>query len=171
MQRLAFNASRAQDDTVGQRTALPGTYRTSAEHPRVFVTPSDLRDMVARINTPGSFSAQIFPRLANQVRTHLAAEIDWDAVYSGCDIDLYLHAFSYEQAGGYASETRTESQMGTALNVRPGMSPPAGAAIVASRLALYAALVKAGAQAPAGAPTADQAAALAKRILGESRVS
>jgi len=45
------------------------------------------------------------------------------------------------------------------------MLPPAGAAIVASRLALYAALVKAGAKPPAGAPTVDQAAALAKRIL------
>jgi hypothetical protein len=45
------------------------------------------------------------------------------------------------------------------------MLPPAGAAIVASRLTLYAALVKGGAKAPAGSPPADQAAALAKRIL------
>jgi hypothetical protein len=37
--------------------------------------------------------------------------------------------------------------------------------VVASRLALYAALVKAGAALPAGAPRADQATALAKRIL------
>jgi hypothetical protein len=37
--------------------------------------------------------------------------------------------------------------------------------VVASRLALYAALVKAGAVVPVGAPGVDQAAALAKRIL------
>ncbi len=43
--------------------------------------------------------------------------------------------------------------------------PPSGAAVVAARLALYAALVKAGAIVPAGAPAADPAAALARRIL------
>jgi hypothetical protein len=42
---------------------------------------------------------------------------------------------------------------------------PAGGAVVASRLALYAALAKAVAVAPQGAPNQDQAAALAKRIL------
>ncbi len=157
--------SRAQADTVEQQTALPGTYTRSAEHPRVFLTPSDLRDMVTRINTPGSFSAQIFSKLANQVKTHLAANIDWDAVYSGCDIETYLYSFSFEGPKEHADPASTETQLRAALHVKPGLLPPSGAAIAASRLALYAALVKAGAKTPAGAPTADQAAALAKRIL------
>jgi hypothetical protein len=48
---------------------------------------------------------------------------------------------------------------------RLGVKAPAGAAVVASRLALYAALVKAGAMPPGGSPGSDAAAALAKRIL------
>jgi hypothetical protein len=51
------------------------------------------------------------------------------------------------------------------MNVKPGMAAPSGAAIIASRQALYAALVRAGAKAPADSPTADQAVALSKRIL------
>ena len=153
----------AQDS--GAYPSLSGAYRSSSQHPRVFVTPAELTDMVTRINAPGSFSAQNFSRLANQVKAHLAANVDWDAVYSGCDLDIYLHTFSYEPATGYANEVRTGSQMSTAMNVRQGMLPPAGDAIVASRLALYAALLKGGAKAPAGAPDAGQAAALAKRIL------
>ena len=145
--------------------ALSGAYISSAQHPRVFVTSAELTDMVTRINAPRSFSAQNFSRLANQVKSHLAAKVDWDAVYSGCDLDIYLHAFSYEPASGYANEIRAESQLTTALHVKPGLAPPAGAAIVASRLALYAALINAGAKTPAGAPTADQGTALAKRIL------
>jgi hypothetical protein len=138
--------SRAQADTVEQQTALPGTYTRSAEHPRVFLTPSDLRDMVTRINTPGSFSAQIFSKLANQVKTHLAANIDWDAVYSGCDIETYLYSFSFEGPKEHADPASTETQLRAALHVKPGLLPPSGAAIAASRLALYAALVKAGAR-------------------------
>jgi hypothetical protein len=153
----------AQDS--GAYPSLAGAYRSSSQHPRVFVTPAELTDMVTRINAPGSFSGQNFPRLASQVKAHLAANVDWDAVYSGCDLDIYLHTFSYEPATGYANEVRTGSQMSTAMNVRQGMLPPAGAAIVASRLALYAALVKEGAKTPAGAPDAGEAAALAKRIL------
>jgi hypothetical protein len=74
--------------------ALSGAYISSAQHPRVFVTSAELTDMVTRINAPRSFSAQNFSRLANQVKSHLAAKVDWDAVYSGCDLDIYLHAFS-----------------------------------------------------------------------------
>jgi hypothetical protein len=144
--------------------ALSGAYISSAQHPRVFVTSAEL-DMVTRINAPRSFSAQNFSSLANQVKSHLAAKVDWDAVYSGCDLDIYLHAFSYEPATGYANEIRAESQLTTAMNVKPGLASPAGAAIVASKLALYAALINAGAKTPAGAPTADQGTALAKRIL------
>ena len=145
--------------------SLPGAYASSKEHPRVFTTPADLKDLVSRINTTGSFSAQNFARLMNQVKSHLAANVDWDAAYSGCDIDTYLHAFSYESAGGYAEQMRSASQLSAALNVKAGLSPPAGAAIVAARLALYAGLVKAEAKTPPGAPTADQAAPLSKRIL------
>jgi hypothetical protein len=45
------------------------------------------------------------------------------------------------------------------------MAPPHGAAIVAGRAVLYAALIDAGAAPPAGATSATDAAAFAKRIL------
>jgi hypothetical protein len=145
--------------------SLSGAYTSSAAHPRVFTTQADLDDLVTRINSPGSFSAQSFETLAGQVKKDLAAPIDWDATYSGCDLDVYLHAFSYEPTSGYADEIRTPDQLRSAMNVAAGASPPTGAAIVASRSALYAALIKAGANGPAGGPSADQAVALARRIL------
>jgi hypothetical protein len=157
---LLPSATRAQD-----YPELSGTYTSSAQHPRVFVTPAELTNIVRRINSTGSFSAQTFSKLANKVQADLAANVDWDAVYSGCDLDIYLHTFSYEPASGYANETRAESQLSTAMNVKPGMSSPAGAVIVASRLALYAALVKAGARTPTDVPSDGQAVALAKRVL------
>lgn len=144
---------------------LAGTYISQAQHPRVFMTPADLDDLVTRINTPGAFSAQSFVRLTEQIKKDLMAKTDWEATYSGCDIDIYLHAFSVEPTGGYAGEIRDENQLRTALQVRPGMSPPHGAAIVASRLALYAMLVKAGARPPEAAPDTSDAVALAKKIL------
>jgi hypothetical protein len=110
--------------------SLPGAYSSSKEHPRVFTTPAELKDQVSRINTAGSFSAQNFARLMDQVKSHLAAKVDWDAAYSGCDLDTYLHAFSYEPAGGYAEQMRSASQLSAAMNVKPGLIPPAGAAIV-----------------------------------------
>jgi hypothetical protein len=145
--------------------SLAGSYTSSALHPRVFITQADMNDMVTRINSSGSFSAQSFVRLSNKVKADLAANVDWDAVYSGCDLDIYLHAFSYEPTTGYADEIRTTSQLGSAMHVKEGMAPPTGAAIVASRLAIYAALVKSGAKAPTGGPSSGEAAALAKRIL------
>ncbi|HWO31764.1 MAG TPA: hypothetical protein VNO32_23460, partial [Candidatus Acidoferrum sp.] len=145
--------------------SLAGSYTSSALHPRVFITQADMNDMVTRINSSGSFSAQSFARLSNKVKADLAANVDWDAVYSGCDLDIYLHAFSYEPTTGYADEIRTTSQLGSAMHVKEGMAPPTGAAIVASRLAIYAALVKSGAKAPTGGPSSGEAAALAKRIL------
>jgi hypothetical protein len=51
------------------------------------------------------------------------------------------------------------------MHGKPGLAPPHGAAIVAARAALYAALIKAGAAQPRGAPLATDAAAFAKRIL------
>jgi hypothetical protein len=145
--------------------SLAGSYTSSAQHPRVFITPTDMKDMVTRINSSGSFSAQSFARLSNKVKADLAANVDWDAVYSGCDLDIYLHAFSYEPTTGYADEIRTTSQLGSAMHVKEGMAPPTGASIVASRLAIYAALVKSGAKAPTGGPSTGEAAVLAKRIL------
>jgi hypothetical protein len=144
---------------------LSGTYSSSAQNPRVFTTRADLNDLIARINSPGSLSAQAFVRLSDQIKRDLAAKTDWDATYSGCDLDVYLHAFSYEPMTGYADEIRTADQLRLAMNVKPAASPPAGAAIVAARLALYAALVKMGGNTPAGAPLSDEAAALSKRIL------
>jgi hypothetical protein len=145
--------------------SFAGSYTSSAQHPRVFITPADMNDIVTRINSSGSFSAQSFVRLSNKVKADLAANVDWDAVYSGCDLDIYLHAFSYEPTTGYADEIRTTSQLGSAMHVKEGMAPPTGAAIVASRLAIYAALVESGAKAPKGGPSSGEAAALAKRIL------
>lgn len=149
----------------GAYPSLRGAYRSSPQHPRVFMTPADINDLVGRINSPGSFSAQNFVRLSNQIKADLAAHVDWDAVYSGCDLDIYLHAFSYEPPGGYADEIRSASQLSAAMHVKSGLTPPNGAAIAASRLALYAVLVKTGVHAPPGSPPSGQAAALAKRIL------
>jgi len=149
----------------GAYPVLSGVYRSSAQHPRVFMTQDDLNDLVTRINSPNSFSSQTFSKLADRVKSHLATKVDWDAVYSGCDLDIYLHAFSYEPTTGYADEIRTTSQLASAMHVKEGMLPPTGAAIVAARLAIYAALVKSGAKAPIGWPASGEAAALAKRIL------
>jgi hypothetical protein len=166
---LLFCASLATTQTFAQEPvaypALSGAYTSSAQHPRVFMTEAYLNDLVARINSPGSFAAQNFIKLSDKVKAHLAANVDWDAAYSGCDIDIYLHAFSYEPTGGYTDQMRSASQLSAAMRVRPGMAAPTGGAMVASRLALYSVLVKAGAKAPAGASAADQAAAVAKRIL------
>jgi hypothetical protein len=144
---------------------LSGAYTGSGQHPRVFTTQADLNDLVKRINSPGSFSTQKFAKLASQVKNDLAAKVDWDATYSGCDLDIYLHAMSIEETRGYGSEVRSQDQMRSGLKVSPNFSAPAGAAPVASRLSLYAALVKAGAAVPTAAPTATDAAALGKRIL------
>jgi hypothetical protein len=146
--------------------SISGSYRTFAGHPHVLATPSELKELAARIIQPASYSAARFRQLASQAARDLAAPNDWDATYSGCFIGPYLYAFSYEPQDGHAAETHA------ALKLDANTKAPAGAAIVASRLALYAALVKAGAQAPAGAPDPDQAAALAERILlARSRIA
>jgi hypothetical protein len=139
---------------------LAGAYRSLAQHPRVFATTAELQELAARINRAGSYSMQRFHGLAAQVQQDLAAPIAWDAAYSGCNIGVYLYAFSYEPQDGNAAE-----MVRSALHIDANIRPPAGAAVVASRLALYAALAKAGAHPTAGAPSAEQAAALARRIL------
>ena len=139
--------------------SIAGSYRPLAQHPRVFTTAAEMKDLVTRINRAGSYSAKRFVQLSSQIARDLAAQNDWDATYSGCFVGPYLYAFSYEPQDGHDAETHA------ALKLPPGAKGPAGGAVMASRLALYAALVKAGAVAPSGSPAADLAAALAKRIL------
>jgi hypothetical protein len=73
-----FFASTIPQETLAQQSAtypaFSGTYRSSAPHPRVFATQADLEGMVARINTPGSFSAQNFIKLSDKVKAHLATD-------------------------------------------------------------------------------------------------
>lgn len=138
---------------------LSGAYRSLAEHPRVFMTPADLKDLVARINRPRSYSMQRFSLLVTKIKSDLASGTDWDVTYAGCDGWIYQYIFSYEPQDHHEAEIRSH------LQIPPGAKAPAGGAVVAARLALYAALVKAGATAPPGAPSADGAAAAAKRIL------
>lgn len=144
--------------------ALSGTYRSSTQHPRVFMTQADVEDLVKRINVRGTFSAQSYAKLASQVKKDLTGNTDWEATYSDCDGEIYLRGFSFEAKPAYGND-RTEAQLEAAMHVRPGARAPHGAAIAASRMALYAVLAGAGATAPADAPAADQAAMQAKRIL------
>lgn len=147
---------------------ISGSYRALDEHPRVFMTAGEIKDIVSRINRPGSYSAKRFGWLTRQIAQDLASRIDWDATYSGCDDvgkgGVYLQGFSYEPPPGYGTALN-ESQLDAAMHVPVGQLAPDGAAVVASRLALYAALVKAGAVVPKGSPEPGQAAVLAKRIL------
>jgi hypothetical protein len=138
---------------------LAGAYRSVAGHPRVFTTASELQDMVARINRPGSYSEQRFAALAGKIKQDLASGIDWSIAYAGCNGHIYQYTFSYEPQDGQ------EADMRAALNVAANVRYPTGAAVVASRLALYATLAKRGAHLPPGSPSGDDAAALAKRIL------
>jgi len=138
---------------------LVGTYHRLAEHPRVFMTAADLKDLAARINRQGSYSMRRFGLLAEQIKRDLGSGIDWDVTYTGCEGGVYQYVFSYEPQDHHDAETRAQ------LQIAPGAKAPAGGAVVAARLALYAALVKAGAAMPPGAPSAEVAAALAKRIL------
>jgi hypothetical protein len=142
---------------------LTGGYASSQQHPRVFMTKADVADLAARINVSGSYSARRFGQLAAQVTRDLASGKDWDAAYSGCNTDTYNYAFSYEPQTVHGDDhvAKVRSDMALASSA----TPPGGAAVVASRTALYAALVTAGAHAPKDAPAPAQAAALARRIL------
>jgi hypothetical protein len=137
---------------------LSGGYTSSRAHPRVFITQGELRSLARRIAVADSYSARRFALLAQRIARDLAAQTDWQATYSGCNAGVYQYAFSYEPQDGHATEVHA------ALQLAPSATAPAGAAVIASRLALYAALIKAGAPAPSGAPSAEQAAALATRI-------
>jgi hypothetical protein len=137
---------------------LAGSYH-SLTHPGVFMTGDELKDISSRINRKGSYSGQRFGLLAKQIKQDLKSGIDWDVTYSGPIPGVYEYTFSYEPQDEHEAETRA------ALTIPAGAKAPAGAAVVASRLALYAALLKAGATPPEGSPGSDVAAALAKRIL------
>ncbi|MGG1948446.1 hypothetical protein AB1286_32575 [Trinickia sp. NRRL B-1857] len=136
-----------------------GAYSSLAMHPGVFMTPKEVKDIASRIDRPNSYSRHRFDLLAAKIAQDLKSGIDWDVTYSGGDPSVYQYSFSYEPQDGHDAQTRA------ALNVPSGIKAPAGAAVVASRLALYAALVNAGAVPPPGAPGAAEPAALAKRIL------
>jgi hypothetical protein len=45
--------------------ALSAEYTSTKEHPRVFLTPRELQDLVTRVNRTGSFSARIFAKLSD----------------------------------------------------------------------------------------------------------
>jgi hypothetical protein len=151
-------APRPLDPPYPSVPKLGGTYR-SLTHPGVFMTAAELQDIAARINRKGSYSELRFGLLARRIKQDLNSGIDWDVTYSGPLPVVYEYTFSYEPQDQHDADTRA------ALTIRPGAKAPAGAAIVASRLALYATLVKAGAMPPAGSPGSDEATALAKRIL------
>src|SRR5580692_5857702 len=138
---------------------LGGSYRGLTQHPGVFMTGDELKDMASRINRHGSYSMRRFDLLAKQIAKDLKSGIDWDVTYSGPDAGVYEYVFSYEPQDKHDAETRA------ALKIPAGVKAPAGAAVVASRLSLYAALLKAGAAAPPGAPGANESIAVAKRIL------
>jgi hypothetical protein len=125
---------------------LAGVNHHLAEHPRVFITATDLKDLAARINRPGSYSMRRFGLLAEQIKRDLGSGIDWDVTYAGCEGGVYQYVSSYEPQDHHDAETRAQ------LQIAPGAKAPAGGAVVAARLALYAALVKAGAAMPPGAP-------------------
>jgi len=143
---------------------LAGSYSSLNAHPRVFDTSDELQDIARRVSTSGSFSSGRYAALADRVRRDMVAKVDWQATYSGCDVEIYLRGFAYEQKPAYGND-RSDDELRRAMNGRPELAPPHGAAIVAARAALYAALLHfGGAQLP-GAPSAGDAAAFAKRIL------
>ena len=143
---------------------LAGRYVRLDAHPRVFDTREELQDIARRANSPATFTSSRFSALADRVRRDIAAHVDWQATYSGCDLEIYLRGFSYEQKPAYGND-RSDDELRAAMHGNPGLAPPHGAAIVAARAALYAALVQAGAVPPPGAAPAADTAAFAKRIL------
>lgn len=159
---LAFSPALGEPKTTpgAKQPRLAGAYVSREEHPRVFTTRAGLHELANRINTPGNYSARRYDQLAARIATDLATGKAWDAAYTGCNIETYLYAFSYEpQDAQHAAKIHSD------LQLDPSTEAPAGAAIVASRLALYAALAEAGASLPPNAPDPKSAADLAKRIL------
>jgi hypothetical protein len=162
---LVFPEAPPPRDTPASYPPLAGTYAITAPHPRVFVSREQLEAMAARIGKAGdSFSARRFAGLSNWVRRELVANLDWDATYSGCDMEIYLRSFAFEPKPAYGND-RSDDDLRKAMQGRARTMPLHGAAVVAARLALYAALVNAGAAVAGGGPSPEQAGTLAKRIL------
>ena len=157
---LTVSAHSQSSSAKPQVPIVSGTYNPSQTYPRVFTTQAELNALVARITAPSSYSAARFRDLSAKIKADLQSHIDWNETYSGCRQKTYLFAFSYEpQEAQFIPTLRTD------LATPVGSDPPAGAAVVAARLALYAALVQAGAKPPPDAPTAATASVLAKQIL------
>ena len=143
---------------------VAGHYTSLDAHPRVFDRREELQDIARRTGKPGTYSSGRYAALANRVRRDLGTKVDWQATYSGCDLEIYLRGFAYEQKPAYGND-RSDDELRAAMRGKPSLAPPHGAAIVAARAALYAALMKEGAAQLSGAPSASDAAAFAKRIL------
>jgi len=143
---------------------LTGRYASLDSHPRVFDTREELQDIARRSSKQGTYSSGRYVALADRVRRDRSAKVDWQATYSGCDLEIYLRGFAYEQKPAYGND-RSDDQLRAAMHGKPDLAPPHGAAIVAARAALYAALIKEGAAQLPGSPSANDAAAFAKRIL------
>lgn len=143
---------------------VAGEYRSMNAHPRVFNTHAELEDVARRAGRSGSYTAGRYRALAERVRRDMAAKVDWQSTYAGCDVEIYLRAFSFEQKPAYGND-RSEAELRAALNSKPNLAPPHGAAIVADRAALYAALVEAGAPALPGGLSSADAATFAKQIV------
>src|SRR5262249_25313165 len=111
---------------------VDGHYTSVSGHPRVFDTQADLDDIARRASIAASFTARRFRALAARVRADLAAKTDWSATYAGCDLEIYLRAFAYEQKPAYGND-RSDEQLKRALRSRADLAPPHGAAIVAAR--------------------------------------
>jgi hypothetical protein len=143
---------------------VPGEYRPLNAHPRVFNTRAELEDIAKRAGVAQSYTASRYRALADRVRSDIAAKVDWQSIYSGCDVEIYLRAFSFEPKPAYGND-RSEDDLRAALHGKPGLAPPHGAAIVADRAALYAALLNAGAPVLPGEPSSADAAAFSKGIV------
>ena len=148
-----------------QLPRLQGMWQPPTASPRVFDTPEDIHATAAATKEPGSYTAKMWAKLTSRAKDYVHSNADWGATYSGCDLDLYLRSFSFGSSGGYSSETRSDAQIAAAMHPAEGKSAPRGAAIAAADLAMYAALVHAGAAHIAGAPTEEEASALARKIL------
>jgi hypothetical protein len=111
---------------------LSGHYTSVKTHPRVFDTQADLEDIAKRASKTGTYSNNRYVALSERVRRDIAAKVDWQATYSGCDLEIYLRGFSYEQKPAYGND-RSDDQLRKAMNGKPNLAPPHGAAIVAAR--------------------------------------
>ena len=87
---------------------LAGHHVSLAAHPRVFDTRDQLQDMARRANSPATFTSKQFTALADRVRRDLAAKVDWQATYAGCDLEIYLRGFAYEQKPAYGNDRSDE---------------------------------------------------------------